>query len=156
MIKIADILEQQAIIPRLAGHTREEVLREIATQMAHAYAAMQLQPEEIYALLLEREKISSTGIGSGLAIPHARIPGLPKLFAALGVSPEGIDVDAADAKPASVFFVLLAPEGAHRNHLSALARICRLFKGTPLSKTLMEQHSSEEMYTTMLQQDNHL
>ncbi|MCB9639109.1 MAG: PTS sugar transporter subunit IIA [Myxococcales bacterium] len=156
MITMADILQPEAIIPRLTGNTREEILQELANHMAEIYASTGLRAEDIYKLLWEREQLSSTAIGSGLAIPHARVPGLPKLFAALGISPKGVEYDASDAKPTSIFVVLLAPEGANRDHLSALARICRLFKGTPLSKKLAEQESSEEIYKTMLQQEGEL
>jgi PTS system nitrogen regulatory IIA component len=152
-LNITDILEKDAIVARLHGSTREEVLSEIAQQMATAYPAAKLKAEEIYHLLTERERVSSTGIGDGLAIPHARVSGLPRFFAALGISKTGIDFGAADAKPTHIFVVLLTPEGAAREHLSTLARICRLFKRTAVRDELSQKESSAAIFDAMQKQE---
>lgn len=155
-MKLVDILHQDAILPDLQGASREEILGEMAISLAQAYPGLALDAEKIQKLLVAREALSSTGIGDGVAIPHGRMIGLPQSIAALGVHRQGIDFRSIDRQPAHLFFVLLSPEGAARDHLSTLARICRLLKASDLRRDLVLLDQPALMYAMIQQRERSL
>ena len=109
--------------------------------------------DRLAEVLLDRERLSSTGIGDGVAIPHGKLGGLPELVAAFGVSKLGVDFDAIDQKPAHLFFALLAPEDSAGVHLKALARISRLFKNPALRKAILEAGDAKAVYDLIAAED---
>jgi len=109
--------------------------------------------EKLTEVLLDRERLSSTGIGDGVAIPHGKLAGLPGLVAAFGVSREGLDFDAIDGKPTHLFFALLAPENSAGVHLKALARISRLFKNPAFRKAIVEAPDAQRVYDLIASED---
>jgi PTS system nitrogen regulatory IIA component len=123
-MKIVDLLGPDAVL-ELAGRTSDAVLAELAAPVARAAG---LDPAQLGAALAERERLGSTGVGEGVAIPHARVPGLAQLAACFGRSREGIAFQAIDGKPARLFLALFAPEHSAGTHLHALARVSRIFK----------------------------
>jgi len=104
-------------------------------------------------VLLEREKLGSTGVGEGVAIPHGKLPGVSGLLAAFGRSSKGIDFDAIDKRPAQLFFVLFAPENSAGIHLKALARISRLFKSAQFRKAILEAPDRNAVYRLIADED---
>jgi PTS system nitrogen regulatory IIA component len=104
-------------------------------------------------VLNEREKLGSTGIGEGVAIPHGKVGGLPKLVAAFAVSHAGVDFEAIDGKPSQIFFALVAPENSAGIHLKALARISRLFKNAKFRGQILEAKDAQEIYQLIVQED---
>lgn len=130
-MKLVDILEPGRVIHRLQAKTKAEVLRELVDRgitppEANTDLAV-ADTDQIVRVLEERERLGSTGIKDGLAIPHGKLERIDQLVACLGLHPEGIDFGALDAQPSRIFIVLLAPESAGGLHLKALARISRLF-----------------------------
>jgi PTS system nitrogen regulatory IIA component len=104
---------------------------------------------------LEREKLGSTSVGHGAAIPHGKIEGIPQVLAAFGRSRRGIDFQAHDHRPAHLFFVLLAPAGEAGAHLQALARLSRLLKSEIFRESLLVA-SGEELFSLLIEEDSRL
>ncbi|MDP3938907.1 MAG: PTS sugar transporter subunit IIA [Deltaproteobacteria bacterium] len=143
-MRILDVLDKAAVLPNLAGRDKRGVLEEISAAMA---PALDSDPERVVQVLLDREKLGSTGIGDGIAIPHGKMRGLSRLHLGFGRSREGIDFDAMDGKPTMLFFVLLAQEGSVGDHLKMLARLSRLLKDADIRKRLLEVETAEEILT---------
>lgn len=123
-MRISELLVPDGLV-ELAGATPAAVLAELAAPVARAG---KLDPVQLATALGEREKLGSTGVGEGVAIPHARVRGLQSLCACLGRSRAGIEFHAIDGKPARLFLALFAPENSAGTHLQALARASRIFK----------------------------
>jgi len=124
-MRIAEFLRETWSPPTLPRRTRRVCSRAVR-RPGPAYPSFSAQ--QLSDTLLEREKLGSTGIGEGVAIPHGKLPGLPGLLAAFGRKRAGVDFAAIDGKPTHLFFVLFAPDNSAGLHLKALARISRLFK----------------------------
>ncbi|NVM27174.1 MAG: PTS sugar transporter subunit IIA, partial [Desulfobacterales bacterium] len=104
-------------------------------------------------VLLERERLGSTGIGDGVALPHGKLRGLDNLLLSFGRSIEGLDFDSIDEQPAYLFFLLLAPENSAGMHLKSLAKISRMLKDGNLRQQLMRAKSREEIYKIIIDKD---
>jgi PTS system nitrogen regulatory IIA component len=147
-VKLTDILTPERIVPRLSATDREGVLRELVERGLLGDEGGTIleadDAERVVHSLEERERMQSTGMKDGLAIPHAKIEGLESLVACLGVSPSGVDFSALDEKPSQVFVVLLTPESARGLHLKALARTARLFSDGTLLRRLLELSKGED------------
>jgi nitrogen PTS system EIIA component len=125
MVDLADLISADAIVHRIKATQKNEVLLEMTEIAAKAYGV------DISATLestLERERLGGTGVGDGVAIPHARIKGLSGPIAVLAVLDPAIDFDAPDSRPADIVVLLMSPEDAGADHLKALARISRLLR----------------------------
>src|SRR5438045_4471734 len=107
-MRIAEFLREDLVFPDLAATDKAGVLTELCADLARAYPALSAQ--KLTETLLEREKLGSTGIGEGVAIPHGKVPGLPGLLAAFGRKRNGVDFAAIDGKPTFLLFLLFAPE----------------------------------------------
>jgi len=164
-MKIAEFLREDLILPDLASADKAGVLAELSASIARgqgipglpgsqaSLGAPALSAAKLTDTLLEREKLGSTGIGEGIAIPHGKLPGITGLLAAFGRSRKGVDFAAIDGKPTSLFFVLFAPENSAGIHLKALARISRLFKGAPFRKAIMEAPGAAEIFKLISEED---
>jgi nitrogen PTS system EIIA component len=122
---IADLLAPGAIIPSLKGSGKKQVLQELARRAA---SRLKLDERQVFETLWERERLGSTGMGNGTAIPHGKITGIAKPVGLFARLEKPIDFEAVDERPVDLIFVLLTPEGAGADHLKALARISRLFR----------------------------
>jgi PTS system nitrogen regulatory IIA component len=134
-MRIAEFLREDLVFPDLAATDKAGVLGELSAGLARAYPA--LTAGRLTETLLEREKLGSTGIGEGVAIPHGKLPGIPGLIAAFARSRAGVDFASIDGKPTHLFFVLFAPENSAGVHLKALARISRLFKQPQFRQSIL-------------------
>jgi PTS system nitrogen regulatory IIA component len=152
-VHISDILRPDCVIADLSGATVPSVLAELASPVA---AAVGLDAGVLSAGLLARERLGSTGIGEGVAVPHCKVPGLAVLHCALGRSGEGIDFRALDGKPTRIFVALFAPERAGAEHLQALARVSRLLKRPEFRKALLEAPDAASMYRLVVDEDGRL
>ena len=150
-MKIAEILSRGCIISDIKSTTKEDVIRELAVNLAENFP--QMNQEEVIQILLEREKLGSTGIGNGIAIPHGKLPMLTQIVTAFGRSREGISFDSQDERPAHLFFVLLAPENAASLHLKALARLSRLLKDSSFRQKLMTVPDADTLYREIIMED---
>jgi PTS system nitrogen regulatory IIA component len=150
-MKIAEFLDPPAVTHELVSSTKPEILRELCETLVQAHP--QLKSERLVDVLKEREKLGSTGIGEGVAIPHGKLAGLTRLTACFGVSRKGVDFEAIDGKPTQLFFVLLAPENSAGLHLKALARISRLFKNPRFRESILQANNATEIYELIAQED---
>ncbi|MHB1843313.1 MAG: PTS sugar transporter subunit IIA, partial [Deltaproteobacteria bacterium] len=120
-MKLEDFLDRSAVCAGLTATTKEGILRELAGLVAPRCPG--LSADRLFETLLERERLGSTGLSGGLAIPHGRIAGLERIVGAFGRSEVGLDFGALDGQPSRLFFALFAPEKAGGDHLKALARV---------------------------------
>jgi len=150
-VKILDILDKEAIIAGLKAQSKKEVLEELAD--LSGMNNDKIDVTELVGVLLDREKLGSTGIGDGVAIPHGRLDNIEKVVAVFGKSVEGIDFDSMDGKKTHLFFLLIAPDNSNGVHLKALARISRLMKNPGFRMDLMEAKSKEEIYKVFSDED---
>jgi nitrogen PTS system EIIA component len=150
-MRMEDILKDSCVIADLKGKTKDEVLLELVDTLKKAHLVE--DTEKAVSVILEREKLGSTGIGDGVAIPHGKMKGLHGMLCAFGKSKEGLDFDAVDSKPVHLFFLLLAPEDSASLHLKTLSRISKLLRDPSFRKRLTELSSSREMYNAIIEED---
>ena len=150
-MKITDFLSLGDIIPNLSGNSMDEVLRELAQ---HLVSSSQVpNSEQLVEVLLEREKLGSTGIGNGVAIPHGRLSGIQDILVVFGRSTQGIEFHAHDQKLVFLLFLLVAPEDSAGKHLKALARISRILKSPDCRRALMESDDRDVLYRVISEED---
>jgi len=151
-VKITDFLSTQTIIPSLSQREKTAVLQEMAEALAANYS--NLDPQKVLGVLLERERISTTAIGEGVAIPHGKLPGVERVLGVFARSLQGVDFSSLDGGPTHLFFVLIAPESAAADHLKALARISRLLKDETFRRRLLTGQTGEELYRIIAEEDD--
>lgn len=153
-MKIVDFVGPDLIVPQLHAHEKSEVIRELADHLAaHVTGPQKIDREVLAKVLLERERLASTAIGEGVAIPHGKLDAVGKLVAVVGRAPEGVDFDSMDGRPTHLFFVLVAPENSTGVHLKALARISRLFKDPEFRTRLMQAKDAQEIFRVIADED---
>ena len=150
-MKITDFLTVQTIIPALSSREKNSALEEMANWLVSYHR--HLNKQTVLTVLLEREKISTTAIGEGVAIPHGKLPGVERVLGVFARSPQGVDFASLDGGPTYLFFVLIAPENAAADHLKALARISRLLKDEAFRRRLMEGQTSQELFNIIAEED---
>ncbi len=151
-MKLTEILPEELVLPALAGRTKEAVLRELAQGMAAVHP--ELDVERLLEVLWERERLGSTAIGDGIAIPHGKLPGLKTVLAAFGRHVEGLDFESLDGNPTHLFFLLVAPEDSVGQHLKALARVSRLLKDQAFRNRLLAGRDRSELYRCIREEDD--
>jgi len=134
-MKITDILSSDMVVADLKGTTKPDILNELAKALAAKYKEIKLT--DLTAVLAERERLGSTAIGDGIAIPHGKLRGVTKIIGAFGRHAAGVDFDSLDGEPSQIFFVLVAPEDSASLHLKALARVSRLLKESSFRSRLL-------------------
>jgi nitrogen PTS system EIIA component len=152
-MRIIDFLAPTAIITELVGSTAEDVLAELCRPIA---ATTRIDTQRLVEELQNRERLGSTGLGDGLAIPHAKVAGLRELVAGFGRSKAGIEFKAPDSRPTTLFFVLFAPTGGQARqglHLNALARISRVFKSPTFRESLLNAKDAAEILRLIKAED---
>jgi PTS system nitrogen regulatory IIA component len=150
-MKIMDILVKDAVILDVDSQDKPAVLATLARAVANAETG--LDPDRLLQVLIERENLQSTGIGDGVAIPHGKVAGLPKLLAGFARSPRGVDFASIDGQPTYLFFLLVVPEHSGGMHLKALARISRFFRDAGFRKALMEAETREDVLRAIEEED---
>ncbi len=148
-MKIVDILSKDRVIPELDSKVKKDVILELVK----ALPLTGVDNGHLVQVLLEREKLGSTGIGDGVAIPHGKLREIGQLIASFGRSKRGVDFDSLDGKPTHLFFLLVAPEDSAGVHLKALARISRLFKDGQFRETLMKGKDQEDLFRILQEED---
>jgi nitrogen PTS system EIIA component len=151
-MKITEILAPDMVLPELKGNTKDKVLKELAEGLASKYPDIRL--EDLTAVLSERERLGSTAIGDGIAIPHGKLRGVTKIIGAFGRHPTGVDFESLDGNPTQIFFVLVAPEDSASLHLKALARVSRLLKDDGFRSRLLAAPDSAEIYRLVKEEDS--
>ena len=151
MISITDLLSEVCVIDELKAKTKKEVLCELSEILLEEKPS--LDSAAVVDVLLDREKLGSTGIGEGIAIPHGKMASLERLIVSFGRSTRGVDFEALDGKPAYLFFLLMAPENSAGQHLKALAKISRMLKDETFRQGLMKAESKTDLYTLIREKD---
>jgi nitrogen PTS system EIIA component len=152
-VKISDILDPAMVIANVGGSTKDEVLGRLAEHLS-SHPKVGVGAETIHTALLNRERLGSTGVGDGVAIPHAKIPGLGELVACFGRSSVGVPFEAIDHKPVRLLFVLLVPENSAGVHLKALARISRLLRSGDFRGSLLHFVDGPSIYSAFVAEDS--
>ena len=150
-MKITDILSADMIIADLKGTTKPDVLSELAKTLTSKYKEISLR--DLIAVLAERERLGSTAIGDGIAIPHGKLPKVTKILGTFGRHVQGVDFDSLDGGPSQLFFVLVAPEDSASLHLKALARVSRLLKESSFREHLLSAKDADELYKLIKEED---
>ncbi len=150
-MKLMDYLMEEWVIPDLQGTDKPSILKELASVLVKPCQVA--SSEELVQVLLEREKLGSTGIGEGVAIPHGRLKKLKNFFIAFGRSLRGVDFDSIDRKPSQLFFLVMAPENLAVDNLKLLGRIITLLKEPTFKKRLMEVLSQKELFRIIAEED---
>lgn len=143
---IADLLDPRAVIPSLRAANKKQLLQEIARRAAEITGESE---RAIFDVLLERERLGTTGVGSGIAIPHGKLPTLKRLYGLFARLETPIDFEAIDEQPVDLIFLLLAPGSAGADHLKALARISRLLRDRAVCEKLRGSDKAEALYALL-------
>ncbi|WP_262029656.1 PTS IIA-like nitrogen regulatory protein PtsN [Microvirga sp. Mcv34] len=143
---LLDFLDPRAVLPALRVNGKKQALQELASQAALLTG---LSDDAIYEALLQRERLGSTGIGEGIAIPHGKLPGLTRIFGLVARLEKPVDFEALDGQPVDVLFLLLAPEGAGADHLKALARVARVLREPGLIERVRATRDATALYAIM-------
>ncbi|MEV4607884.1 PTS IIA-like nitrogen regulatory protein PtsN [Neorhizobium sp. LMR1-1-1.1] len=140
---LADLLHQDAIIPALKATSKKQLLQELATKAAKLTGVSE---REIFDVILQRERLGSTGVGHGIAIPHGKLNGISSISGIFARLESPVDFEALDDEPVDLVFLLLAPEGAGADHLKALSRIARVLRDQDLAAKLRQTDSASAIY----------
>jgi nitrogen PTS system EIIA component len=145
-MNLTDIIDARAVLPLVKAQSKKALLQELSQTMAKVVAVDQ---RIIFETLMTREKLGSTGLGQGIAIPHGRIAGLNRVYGLFARLVTPIDFDSVDGSPVDIVFVLLAPEHAGADHLTALARISRFLRDPAMVSKLRGTETAEGLYALL-------
>ena len=145
---LSDLISQEAVVVGLKASSKKQAIQELATKAAELTG---LSEREIFDTLLQRERLGSTGVGHGVAIPHGKLVKLDKLVGVFARMEKPVDFDALDDQPVDLIFLLLAPEGAGADHLKALARIARQLRDTKIASGLRAAIDAEAAFVLLTQ-----
>lgn len=150
-MRLGELVRPEQVAVELKSKEKAKVLDELAELLSRSENP--ISAGDFYRVLTEREKLRSTGVGSGVAIPHGKVTGLEKLTLAVGLSKEGVDFDAADDRPVHIFMALAAPVSSTGDHLRALARIARICSDAEFREELLGCSTDEEAYAALVRED---
>jgi len=149
-MKICDVLQKDAIVDDLKASNKKAVLQELGAPVA---AIAGVEPQDLLRVLMERERLGSTGIGGGIGIPHGKMKNLEALVLGFGLSRKGVDFESLDGRPTHIFFMLITPENSTGLHLKLLARISRILKNDPFKHRLMKASDRDEIFNIIQEED---
>ena len=143
---LTDLIAPAAIIPALKVNGKKQAIQELAARAAELTGQSE---RAILEVLLQREKLGSTGVGNGIAIPHGKLPKLGRLFGLFARLERPVDFEALDGQPVDLVFLLLAPEAAGADHLKALARVARLLRDPEVTRKLRESGDADAIFAAL-------
>lgn len=147
---ITTLISPESVIPNLKVTSKKQALQELAREAA---ALTGLHERAVFDTLLERERLGTTGVGNGIAIPHGKLPQLTRLHGLFARLERPIDFDAIDEQPVDLIFLLLAPESAGADHLKALARVSRLLRDKGMCEKLRGTDTAEGLYALLAESE---
>ena len=153
-MKFSELINKNYIIPEFKGSTKKQVLEELVEALASNKG--EIDKVELLNALLKREKLGSTGIGDGVAIPHGKLNGLDNIILLFGKSGQGVDFDAIDRKPVCMVFLLVAPADSAGLHLKALARLSRMLREKEFKNSLLMASDAETLLKIIIDKDENL
>ena len=142
-MEISDILSLQGVLANLKVGSKKQLLQELAAVAAKETG---IHERTIFDVLLERERLGSTGVGKGIAIPHGKLSDIDRLYGVFARLPSAVDFEAIDEQPVDLIFLLLAPADAGADHLKALARISRLLRADDVCTRLRGSEHAEALF----------
>ncbi|HZQ14165.1 MAG TPA: PTS IIA-like nitrogen regulatory protein PtsN [Pseudolabrys sp.] len=143
---LTDLVAPNAILPALKVNTKKQVIQELAARAAQLAGQNE---RAILEILTQREKLGSTAVGNGVAIPHGKLPKLGRLFGLFARLSRPVDFEALDGQPVDLIFLLLAPESAGADHLKALARVARQLRDPEVARRLRESQDADALYAVL-------
>ena len=149
-MKILDVLEQEAILVDLKARDKKGVIEELVAPIARISG---IEDDRLVRVLLDRERLGSTGIGGGIGIPHGKLKDLDRLILGFGVSRRGIDFESMDGMPTHIFFLLVTPENSTGLHLKLLAQISRILKNETFKERLLAAAHSSDVVEAIKEHD---
>jgi PTS system nitrogen regulatory IIA component len=152
-MKILDVLNKETINVDLTAKDKKGILDELVAAVAQVAGANQ---EDLVKVLMERERLGSTGIGGGIGIPHGKYKDLESLVLGFGLSRKGVDFESLDGRPTHIFFLLLTPENSAGVHLKLLAQISKLLKNDQIKARLMQAETQEDVLTIIGEEDKEI
>ncbi len=153
-MKVIELLEPTSIVADMSATSKQEALEELAATLVPGPDGLEL--DSVVEVLMERERLGSTGIGDNVAIPHGKLANLSGLKLAFGRSRKGVDFESMDGKLSHLFFLLLAPVNSAGLHLKALAKISRMLMNGPLREDLMQAAESQDIYQVLKEKDEEI
>jgi nitrogen PTS system EIIA component len=148
-MRLTDLLRPEAVLASLRANSKKQVLQELSEKAAHI---SRLPARQIFDAVLQRERLGSTGIGNGIAIPHAKLAKCPSIIGVFARLEKPIDFEAIDAAPVDLVFLLVAPESAGADHLKALARIARVLRDPAITAKLRAIQDPAALYAVLTQE----
>ncbi len=149
-MEIRDLLQPEAVIADLKAANKKQLLTELARYAARITG---VNDRKIFETLLERERLGSTGVGSGIAIPHGKLSDFKRLYGVFARLERPVEFDSIDEQPVDLIFLLLAPEGAGADHLKALARVSRLLRDSSMCEKLRGAETADGLYMVLTQSE---
>jgi len=150
-MRLTDVLKEDFILTDLKSRKKTELLEEMISNISEKVGG--LDRKKVLETVIERERLGTTGIGNGIAIPHGKVKGVDGIRVFFGRSKKGIDFDSMDKMPVYLFFMILAPENSAAAHLKILASISHLFRNQDLRASLMKAESRSEIYEIIAEAD---
>ena len=151
-MRLADVLRVEGIRTDLSAKDKDTTLRTLARMLTEGYEGAP-DAEQVYRAFSERERLATTGVGSGVAIPHGRIGSIEQLRAAVAICPDGIPFDAIDGAPVRIIFGVLAPQHHTGDHLRVLARVSRLLRSVQVRESLLEAADARAAFDVIAKAD---
>ena len=149
-MKIVDVLQKECVLADLRSRDKKGVIEELAMPVAGVAG---IKHEELVRVLMERERLGSTGIGGGVGIPHGKIRDIESLALGFGLSRRGVEFDSMDGRPTYIFFLMITPENYTGSHLNLLARIARMLKNESFKERLLNATDRDEIYSIIKEED---
>ncbi|WP_208437163.1 PTS IIA-like nitrogen regulatory protein PtsN [Bartonella taylorii] len=147
-MNLSELIAPEAIIPVLKANSKKQVLQILAEKAAELTG---LSEHVIFDIVLQREKLGSTGLGGGIAIPHGKLPDINRIVGIFARLESPVDFEALDDEPIDLVFLLLAPENAGADHLKALSQIARVLRHTDVVQKLRNTHDANALYALLIQ-----
>ena len=145
-MEISDLLTSDRVVDRLPAASKKQVIQEISRRAAEITG---LDERTVFSVLLERERLGTTGVGEGVAIPHGKVADLDRLCGLFVRLDQAVDFDSSDERPVDLVFLLLAQEGASADHLKALARVSRLMRDPAVRESLRDAADANALYAVL-------
>ena len=145
---LADLIAQNSVLPALKANSKKQLLQELASKASEVTG---LPEREIFDVILQRERLGSTGVGNGIAIPHGKLPTLERIVGIFARLDQPVNFEALDDQPVDLVFLLLAPEGAGADHLKALSRIARVLRDSEMVAKLRATDDAASLYAFLSQ-----
>ncbi|MBO0661504.1 PTS IIA-like nitrogen regulatory protein PtsN [Jiella sp. MQZ9-1] len=143
---VETLIEPGAILPDLRANSKKQVLQGLAAKAAEITG---ISEREIFETILGREKLGSTAVGNGIAIPHGKLDGIERIIGVFARLNRPVDFDALDDQPVDIVFLLLAPQGSGADHLKALSKVARLLRNRNIVEEIRESRDSHTIYALM-------